>query len=382
MKIFKLLIMLLPSNTLFYVKIVEKIFKLNQFRNNSGNSFDVKLTVKTAKKLIYGMMILSIVGCSAILGDREYKSGVVDYRMVTDKKDTHDKNNSIIMKYFSYNDSNVSKDSYFIENDYIDIRLANIMYNIPFDPTWGKTNKNKLINNIGVFVTIKEINPMSDLNDTTYPDNTLIYVGNMYVKAKANQSFTPIYLAKYHGGDLQIQLDVVEFDKQGKDSNRYIALLNNIVELSRNAISNGLIGKAVSLAGKHYLGMEGINKLGNSLLTSFSKNHDDLITTYKLNLISANTVKNKKLHKLPYLKEGDIVFVRLKEGDPNNKTSNWKKFRFNSDEKIIEDCYEYKLYKNGNKKCKKLFKTYYSYIVLTLLKRDFSKNNKDSNSTK
>jgi hypothetical protein len=314
------------------------------------------------------MIALFFSGCNALLGDREYKSGVVDYRMVKDNKDG---NESIIIKYFDFNDTNVSENPYFIKNDYIDIRLANIMYRDNFDPTWGEENHNKLINNIGVFVTIKEVAPMVDLNDTTYPDKTLVYMGNMYVKAKANQSFTPIYLAKYNGGDLQMQIDVVEFDKQGKDSNRYVALLDDIVTLSRNAISNGLIGKAVSTAGKHYLGMEDINKLGNSLLTSFSKNHDDLVTTYKLNLISSETVKNKSLHKLPYLKEGNIVFIRLKEGDANNKVSNWKKFKFNRDEKIIEDCYEYE---KNTKTCKKLFKDYYSYIVITLLKRNFGDN--------
>lgn len=117
--------------------------------------------------------------------------------------------------------------------------------------------------------------------------------------------------------------------------------------------------------------MEDLNKLGSSLLNSFTKKHDDLITSYKLNLIAPDTVANKDIHKLPYLREGDIVFVRVKEGDVNNKTSNWKKFKFNREEKIIEDCYDDK-----QGKCTKQFKKYYSYIVLTIIKRNFEKSKK------
>lgn len=315
-------------------------------------------------------------GCTALLGDREYKSGVVDYRMVEDRlDDSLDNNASIVIKHFGFEGSLDSNSTpYFIKNDYIDIRLSNIMYRESFDPSWGEENHNKLINNIGVFVTVKELTPTSDLNSSSYPNKTLIYTDNMYVKAKANQSFTPMYLAKYNGGDLEIQIDVIEFDKRGQDSNRYMALLDNIADISQNAITNGLIGKAISTTGKHYLGMDKINELGGALLTSFSQGHDDLITSYKLNLISAGTVKNKSLHKLPYLKEGDIVFVRLKEGDPNNKTSNWKNFRFNSKEKIVKDCYEF--YTDKNQKCKRKFKDYYSYIVITLLKRNFTEVDK------
>jgi len=317
------------------------------------------------------MMALFFSGCNALLGDREYKSGIVDYRMVK-KKGGKD---SIIIKFFDFNYTEDKKESpYFEDGDYIDIRLANIMYNDSFDPSWGEENKNKLINNIGVFVTINEIMPTSDLNDTIYPDKTLVYMGNMYVKAKANQSFTPMYLAKYHGGDLQLQIDVVEFDNKDKDSNRYVALLDDIVKLSQNAISNGLIGKAVNVAGKHYLGMRDINKLGNSLLNSFSNNHDDLITTYKLNLISSKTVKHLNQHKLPYLKEGDIVFVRRVEGDKNNEITKWKQFNFNTKTKVIEE-----KYKEEGKTDEKLFKEFYSYIVITLLKRDFNSQKEDSN---
>ena len=320
------------------------------------------------KKLILGVIGIGLVvllsGCTALLGDKEYKSGVVDYRMVHNKKEGKD---SIVVKHYDFNQTN-SGDSYFTSGDYLDIRLSNIMYNRSFDPAWHQKNKNKLINNIGIFVTVKEINPISDLNDTIYPDKTLIYADNVYVKAKANQSFTPIFFSKYHGGDLQLEINVVEFDNKDRDSNRYLPLLENIVKLSQNAINNGVLGKVVSTTGKHYLGMEGLNKLGSSLLSSFSKNHDDLITSYKLNLIAPGTVTNRDLHKLPYLKEGDIVFVRLEEGDVNNKTSNWKNFKFNSKEKIIED--EYSNNKGtDNKGTERKFKDYYSYIVLTIIKR-------------
>ena len=242
-------------------------------------------------------LVVLMSSCSAIRGDREYKSGIVDYRMVKDDGGT----GSVIVKHYSADDSN---NSYFTKDDYIDIRLSNIMYNDNFDPAWLQKNHNKLVNNIGVFVTIKEINFDSNLTDTIYPDKTLVYTDNVYVKAKANQSFTPIFFSKYHGGDLQLEINVVEFDKKDKDSNRYLPLLTNIVKLSQNAISNGLIGKAVSTAGKHYLGMEELNKLGSSLLNSFAKNHDDLITSYKLNLIAPHTVKNKSLHKITLFKRG------------------------------------------------------------------------------
>jgi hypothetical protein len=306
--------------------------------------------------------MIFFIACASITGDKEYKSGVVDYRMI---KENSSGINTIVLKAF---DSNESK-SYFTNGDIIDIRLSNIMYNSYFDPKLLRKNHNKLLNNIGVFVTVKEIFIDDNLSDKiyTYPENALIYTGNVYVKANANQFFTPIYLSEYHGGDLQIELNVVEFDQQGKGSKRYMPLLSHIVELSQNVIRNNLIGKVIAEAGKNYFGMSDLNTLGSSLLNAFSKGHDDLITTYKLNLISPKTIKNKNLHKLPYLKEGDIVFVRREAGDRNNKISHWKDFKYNPKEKTIEDIYEYK---DNNKKYTKLFKNYYSYIVLTIIKRE------------
>jgi len=67
MKISKLLILLLLSTTLFYAKTIEGTFKLNQFRDNSGNSFDVKITVK--------YKIESLMGDPVVKATAKYEIG-------------------------------------------------------------------------------------------------------------------------------------------------------------------------------------------------------------------------------------------------------------------------------------------------------------------
>jgi len=68
MKTIKILIttLLLLTNTI-YAKTIEGTFKLNQFRDNSGNSFDVKITVK--------YKIESLMGDPVVKATAKYEIG-------------------------------------------------------------------------------------------------------------------------------------------------------------------------------------------------------------------------------------------------------------------------------------------------------------------
>ncbi len=68
MKLLKyLIIFLVLFSTLSYTKVVEGTFKLNQFRDNSGNSFDVKITVK--------YKIESLMGAPVVKATAKYEIG-------------------------------------------------------------------------------------------------------------------------------------------------------------------------------------------------------------------------------------------------------------------------------------------------------------------
>jgi len=289
-------------------------------------------------------LILFFSGCSSLFQGYNYKAGIEDYRIPNDENKTE-----IITKFFEYNKNN--SNTYFEVNDTIDIRLSNIMFSELYDFNIGK-NDNKRSNHIGIFVTVKEINnfsPMKDDSNISTPEKALIYVDRIYTKAYANQAFTPIYIQKYHGGDLQLQLDVIEFDTD-KKSSRFFPLLEEISKLSKKAVTSQLNG----------LNMKYLNDLGGTLVDSFLTAHNDLVTSYKFNFIAPSSVLNKDEKYLPYLREGDLVLVKRKAGDKNNAISKWKDFKYDFKLKKIKPNY---------KNTQGEFQDYYSSIVLTFIRR-------------
>ena len=280
-------------------------------------------------------ILLTILGC-VTTEDYQLYTGRTDFRISNN-------NNEFQNKFYNGHDTIEITEPCFSNNDIIDIRLQSVVFNQIFEGKVQRMFGNRE-NELGVFVTIYEreiISSQQNLNDpgnstnisNGAPERRLVYSSfPRESNAPLNQINNLVYQGVYRGGDLHIQIQVVEFDK------------------GENKVLGSVMETLVSASKTQYASIPSIysdllDSLGRSILSSIEK--DDLIATFDMEFIPCGSTSSPKQI---YLKTGDLVFVR----QPQSIPIEWDKVILKAD-KTLDFEYEHL----GPQ----------SYITLSIMKR-------------
>lgn len=249
----------------------------------------------------------------------------IDYRVYNISEDSN-----LTKKY----DNNTTANKMDI-NSTIDIRLSNVYIHDVFDSKLFDTEYSRQTNEIGIFINIYEYNNIvhKDINSTEDLSKykMIYYSGNSAVQ-NLNLSFLPIYKDKYRGGDMAINIKIIEFDSE--ESKNLNGFYNTISTLTQNSI--GAANPTTII----------LKQIGDSLFKAYGK--DDMIGEYEFHLLSAE-INNDNNSYLPILKQGDYIIQRVSK-KKNEYQINWNTNKY-------------------KKEVKKLQGTENSYIVLTIIER-------------
>ncbi len=266
-------------------------------------------------KRILPFMFLSIFasGC-ATNTEYQYYTGTTDYRITSS-------NSTFAEKFYETPTSTCLN-----AGDTFDIRLQHVVFNQIFESKLQKSlgdNESEL----GVFLSVSESPAIasdsqaatqstagSDKDSTKSQNRRLVYTSYPREKhALLNQINSLIYKGKYQGGDLQLELEIVEFDK--KESQLLKEVLTTLVAAGKEAYSPTIPAQYSNL----------LDKLGQSLISASGRG--DLIATFKMDFLSCgSTTEEKQI----FLSTGDLVFVR----QPQSVPFDWNKISVNTDKTV------------------------------------------------
>lgn len=269
------------------------------------------------KEKLLSLICLSvfILGC-ATNTEYQYYTGTTDYRIKPGSE-------SFAEKFYP-----TSQSTCLNKGDTFDIRLQQAVFNQIFESQLQKSLGDKE-SELGVFLTVIE-NPSiaveaqdgtpkasgkkNDEETSTAQNRRLVYTSYPREKnALLNQINSLIYKGKYQGGDLHLELQIVEFDK--KESQLLKEVLATLVAAGKEAYSPAIPSQYSNL----------IDKLGQSLLSATGK--DDLIATFEMDFLACgSTTEEKQI----FLSTGDLVFVR----QPQSVPFEWSKISIKPDKTV------------------------------------------------